>query len=239
MSPVRKSVSRRRICFPLIGGTVWMGGMNYLNTLLHVVTHELADFYSACLLVAPDEADLAREKFGTLDGVDIVVDRRVAGAGSGRRAVAALATGRDAAFAELVLEQGAALVFENARFYGHQFPVPVLAWLPDFQHRYLRDMFSAAAWWRREIGFRAQCAGGREILLSSHTAEKDCHRFYPRSAGHTHVARFTATLDIPSTLERSKQIRAAYRLPASFMFIPNQFWVHKNHRVVIESLKLL
>ena len=53
------------------------------------------------------------------------------------------------------------LVFESARFFGWRLPFPAVAWFPDIQHRRLPQLFSPAARWRREIGFRAQIASGR------------------------------------------------------------------------------
>jgi len=230
---------RCRIGFTLIGGPRWAGGLNYLYTVLHAVSHDLSDRFSACLLISQEDEDLARQKFGGLADVHIIVDPRACGAGAGRRAVSALLTGRDALFAHLVSEQHIDLVFETARFFGFRFPVPVLSWIPDFQHRHLPWLFSRRAWWKRDIGFRAQCAGRRIVLLSSRTAERDCHRFYPSARGRTHVARFAATLDIAKAVERAATVRATYAIPDRFLFLPNQFWIHKNHRVVIDSLRHL
>lgn len=239
MSSVHGVAGRRRICFPLIGGAGWMGGINYLNTLLDVISHELSDRYTATLLLAPENGGVVEQWFSNLENVQVVIDPRVSSAGRGARLLSALTWGRDTAFENLMQELNASLVFETARFYGYRTAVPALAWLPDFQHRHLPDLFPASSWWRREIGFRIQCATRRQILLSSRTAEEDCHRFYPISSGRTHVARFTATLDIPATLARADEVRSAYGLPKSYFFLPNQFWTHKNHSIVIESLKLL
>jgi glycosyltransferase involved in cell wall biosynthesis len=239
MTPARDKDGRLCVGFTVIGGPGWVGGMNYLRTLLRVITHDLADRFSACLLIAPSEEDLARKTYGDLAGVRIVVDPRASGAGAGRRALSALVTGRDAPFAQLASEQGIGLMFETARFFGRGFPAPVLSWIPDFQHRHLHHLFPAMAWWKRDLGFRAQCAGSRIILLSSAAAEADCLRFYPSARGKTRVARFTASVDIERATERAASVREAYALPDRFIFLPNQFWLHKNHRVVIDCLHLL
>ena len=43
-------------------------------------------------------------------------------------------------------EHGIRVVFECATWHGWRFPIPTIAWLPDFQHRSLRDMFGRRAW---------------------------------------------------------------------------------------------
>ena len=39
--------------------------------------------------------------------------------------------------------------------------------------------------------------------------------------------------------ENSSDIRQYYRLPQCFFYLPNQFWKHKNHQLVIDALKIL
>ena len=35
------------------------------------------------------------------------------------------------------------------------------------------------------------------------------------------------------------KLRKKYNLPKKFFFLPNQYWIHKNHKVVLEALKVL
>ena len=67
----------------------------------------------------------------------------------------------------MMASEGIDVAFEPAQFYGNRFPIPVISWIPDFQHRHLPHLFSRSAWWRRDIGFRLQASGNRTIMLSS------------------------------------------------------------------------
>lgn len=131
------------------------------------------------------------------------------------------------------------VVFEPATFYGWRFPKPVIAWLPDFQHRYFPDLFGTKAYWKRDLGFRAQITSGRLIMLSSDAAREDCERFYPSSIGRTLVVRFAVPVDSASLALDPAQVAHEHDLPEHFFYLPNQFWKHKNHRVVIEALHVL
>ena len=124
-----------RLGFTLIGDGRWSGGLNYQRTLLQLLDGPLAGRIEACVMVAPEHEALAQRTFGPLLRRPLVVDPRLAGAGTGLRAASALATGRDRALAALVAEQGIDVMFETARFFGTGFPVPLLSWMPDFQHR--------------------------------------------------------------------------------------------------------
>jgi hypothetical protein len=78
-----------------------------------------------------------------------------------------LLMGRDEAVIRCFQQARVDIAFESAMFLGWRLPLPAIAWIPDLQHRFLPQLFSKSAWWRREIGFRAQIASGRTIMSSS------------------------------------------------------------------------
>lgn len=229
-----------RLGFTLIGDGIWTGGLNYQRSLLRLIAGPLAGLIEARVFVTAAQRALAEDTFGQYLAVAPIVDERVDGAGVGRRALQALLVGVDRPMAELVVQQGVDVMFEHARYFGARFAVPILSWLPDFQHCYLPYLFSKPALWKREIGFRAQTSGRlRQVLLSSLTAQADCARFYPASAGRTHAARFVAEVDLAAVQAQAQTLRAIYSLPDRFVYLPNHFWAHKNHDVVIRALQIL
>ena len=168
-----------------------------------------------------------------------IVDERIAGAGIGRRALIAIATGVDRILADPIKGHGIDVMFESAQWFGNRFPAPVVSWIPDFQHRRLPHLFPLKVWWRRDLGYRLQTSGNRVIMLSSNDALADCEKFYPASRGKTGVVRFAIDLDPGPHLDRASAVRASHGLPKRFFYLPNQFWSHKNHKVVVEALKHL
>jgi glycosyltransferase involved in cell wall biosynthesis len=229
-----------RIGFLLIGNGGWRGGVNYQRTLLQAIAGPLAGRIEARVFVTPEQHDLAQEAFGSLLGVGaLVVDERVQGAGVGPRVLHTLLSGTDRQLAALLTENNIDVIFETARFFGRQFPVPALVWIPDFQHRHLPDLFSRLGWLKRDIGFRAQSLGKRIIMLSSGTARDDCERFYPSTRGRTRVVRFSPEIDPVEAQKRVTQSRVDHDLPERFFYMPNQFWAHKNHTLVLEALAQL
>lgn len=225
--------------FPLIGDGKWSGGLNYQRNLLDMISARLSDRISVRVIVTAAQQEFAREALGQSLTAPLIVDDAIGGAGRGKRLMSALLWGEDAALSRVVTQHGIDIMFETARFFGWRFPVPALVWMPDFQHRHLPALFSRPAWWRRDLGFRAQSLGRRVILLSSHDAEVDCNRFYAATVGRTAVAQFTGVLKVREILARSSDIARQYGLPERYFFLPNQFWAHKNHTVVQQALALL
>lgn len=228
-----------RLALPLIGRGVWTGGLVYLRNSLRVIRSRLAQDIEAWIFMSRDEcAHYGAELAPLVDGRLIVVPEKgeVGRAGS---LVRALVTGRNAALERALAVAGVDVAMEVAGFYGWRFPLPVIAWLPDLQHRHMPDMFSRTNWWRREMGFQAQVRSGRTIMVSSETARRDISRFYAGALSRTHVVRFAIDLDIGSFLCRNEQVRSTYGLPSRFYYLPNQFWRHKNHVVIVRALARL
>jgi glycosyltransferase involved in cell wall biosynthesis len=112
-------------------------------------------------------------------------------------------------------------------------------WFPDFQHRRLPQLFPAVARWRREFGFRMQIASGRTVMLSSESAHCDFRKFYPGAKNEVRVVRF-ATTPSPALLAADPaEIVAQYQLPKKYFYLPNQFYTHKNHELVVDALAIL
>lgn len=198
-----------------------------------------ADRLTPLLFVGNDVSNEEIAPFQKLLALKIVRSARFNAKYTPARLAQAALLGTDYGAAVSFKQEAVDVVFEPATFYGWRFPKPVVAWLPDFQHRYFPDLFGTKAYWKRELGFRAQITSGRLIMLSSEVAREDCERFYPSSIGRTSVVRFAVPVDPASLAIDPEQVAHEYDLPEKFFYLPNQFWKHKNHRVVIEALHVL
>jgi glycosyltransferase involved in cell wall biosynthesis len=226
-----------RVAFTNISRRHWAGGYNYQSNLFAALNRYCPGEIVPVVFAgsSDDPAELAA--LARIPGVEITqspaFDRR------GSSLLAALAWGLDRAAANEFRAGRIDVVFEAARFFGWRLPFPAVAWFPDFQHRRLPQLFSPAARWRREFGFRAQMASGRSIMLSSESALRDCRALYPGLANDVSVVRF-ATQAAPDLLTaNSPDVLAQYDLPPGYFYLPNQFWRHKNHQVVVDALTIL
>jgi glycosyltransferase involved in cell wall biosynthesis len=53
------------------------------------------------------------------------------------------------------------------------------------------------------------------------------------------VWHFRSLLDLSDELEGVLEVRCVRNLPQKYLYLPNQFWVHKNHITVLRALALL
>lgn len=228
-----------RIAFTLIGGKSWTGGYNYLLNLLRVITRNRPGVLQPVLFFGTDVDAEDAHPFQAIEGVEIVTSPLMNTTRRTASLLRSLLIGADPDTRRLLNENRIDVVFENAQFYGARLGIPAIAWIPDFQHRELPHLFSHLAWWKRELGFRAQIAAGRAIMLSSGDARDACERHYPATIGRTHVVRFAVPSVGRPNAAKVRAIREAHGLPERYFYLPNQFWQHKNHLLVIEALALL
>ena len=225
-----------RLAFTHIPRRLWAGGYNYQSNLFAALSKFRPGEFTPVLFAGTgdDDADLA--PLAAIPGVEVVRSPAFDGRAG---LVAALALGLDRAAAAEFRTQRIDAVFESARFFGWRLPYPAVAWFPDFQHRRLPQLFPAAARWRREVGFRIQIASGRTVMLSSESAHRDFRKFYPGATNEVCVVRF-ATRPSPAFLTTNPaEIVAQYQLPEKYFYLPNQFYRHKNHQVVVDALAIL
>ena len=228
-----------RVAFTLIGGGKGTGGYNYLLNLLRVLCLYEAGRVAPVLLLGTDVALDEAAPFETMAGLKVVRSPVLDHARGSRSLALSLFGGVDRALRGLFLAQQIDVVFESAQFFGWRLGLPVIAWIPDFQHRHLRHMFTRKGYWKRELGFQAEIAAGRTIMLSSEDARRDCERFYPATIGRTRAVRFA--VPAPEALSRAnaRSVADSYQLPEHFFFMPNQFSKHKNHGLVLDALAIL
>lgn len=119
---------------------------------------------------------------------------------------------------------------------------PCIAWIPDFQHLHLPEMFSEDEIEYRSNNFKELAKKSLKIILSSNDALNDFKKFVPEYANKGEVLHFVAIPDkniYQKTDEIKEQIINKFDLPAKYFYVPNQFWIHKNHKVVFEAISIL
>ena len=227
----------RRIAFTLFGGKEWFGGYNYLLNLLRTLCLHARENLEPVLFVGPEVPD---DQLQPLRRVGVEVCRAEQFDASRRRSrlLASLVLGKDTVAETLFRQYRIDAVFEHATYFGWRFCLPTIAWLGDFQHRNLPGMFSVQSYWRRELGMRAQIMSGRALMVSSETAKRECIRYFDVSPERIHVVRFAVSIEPASLFADPEVVRRRYGLPVSYFMVPNQFWKHKNHRLLLEAMTL-
>lgn len=111
-------------------------------------------------------------------------------------------------------------------------------WIPDFQEEHLPELFTESQLQNRRR-IRSEIARKADFLVfSSKNSQSDFNRFYAGSKAEQFVLNFAVTHPDLNGVDEG-QVLSKYGLDRTFYYIPNQFWVHKNHITVLKALKEL
>lgn len=225
------------IAFPLIGGGGWIGGVNYLKNTLRIVREFLPTEVNAHVALTPAQMAQYGDELSELVDGRVMVEEAFGQCRGGYSLARSISSSSYRPIMAPLRSAGIDVVFENSAFFGWNPEIPSLTWIPDFQHRHLSHLFAKRDYIKREIGFRAQLSARRTVMLSSKAALADLGRFY--GVRDAHVVRFAVNIDIRRVVNLANAVIQKYDLPNSFFYLPNQFWIHKNHRLIVQALQIL
>lgn len=117
--------------------------------------------------------------------------------------------------------------------------IPVITWLYDLQHKELPALFPPVDIAARDSLFEEAARSSSRIIVSSEHAKNVFSMHYPQASDKVSVLRFKPRVTEIEIEQESRYIRPKYKLPEQFFYLPNQFWLHKNHRTVISALSSL
>jgi glycosyltransferase involved in cell wall biosynthesis len=117
--------------------------------------------------------------------------------------------------------------------------IPTLGWIADFQHMRMPEFFSSIELAARDRHFRDICENCSCVLVSSCNARDDLAEFAPDCVKRARVLNFVAGLGLYPAIAGAAELEQRYGFKGPYFYVPNQFWAHKNHRVILEALKTL
>lgn len=230
-----------RVAFFPPGKSSWMGGVNYFKNLFYALReHSSSDLeivvflppgteHQILSIYAPFVTECHIVNFidkNTISGFLSKIEYRIFG---------------KSFLAQLLLNPHRIDVISHASLYGLGI-IPTISWIPDFQHLYLPEMFTAREIVDRNNYFLKLIERSDAVFVSSNDSKNDLIKFSPLYSHKAKVLRFVSQPEEKYFgLDASdlSLIEKKYSLPKNYFYIPNQFWRHKNHLVVFEAIKLL
>ncbi len=109
-------------------------------------------------------------------------------------------------------------------------------WKPDFQEMYYPNFVS-----KEELKYVhdylniVRTNPNYELVFSSEDSKNDYKKFFSPYTNKLSVLRFVSILpDLP--IINLEELLKKYNLPKKYFFVSNQFWPHKNHQLILESI---
>jgi glycosyltransferase involved in cell wall biosynthesis len=213
----------------------WLGGLSYT----HMIIHSLA---AVC---RDGDADLCAFTLGNNrlpEGVTNVEVIRVEAPSAGRivrggRRLLPIPDPSNPFW--LSKKHGIDVVLPALTIPRFRFGTRCLGWIPDFQHVHHPEFFQPAELRRRDQHFATLASEGDGLILSSQDAYRDFQAFAPSARTRPVVLPFPSIFAFKPPTGDSGSAVTKYHLPDKFALVVNQFWAHKNHKIVVGALQIL
>jgi len=133
----------------------------------------------------------------------------------------------------------------NIKMLSHAYPLwskcklPAIPWIADFQHKRLPEMFDKAEIERRNRMQAAAINSPGHLFLSSQSAAQDCDKYFTDRKCMVHILRFVSGPPNDWQPMPLFELKVKYSLPDVWFHLPNQYWLHKNHEVVVHAISEL
>lgn len=216
----------------------WLGGLNYFRNLFSALSLLDEKKIQIVLFVGSSVPDQVVRQFHHVEIVRSAWLNATTLRGLLRRALNKL-SGRGDPLLRLLLRRNSIDVLSHYSAQWSGGPVRKIGWIPDFQHVYLPNFFDAAEIAQRDAHFRGLIRCCDMVLLSSVSAQKHLAEFSPDAVVKSAVLHFVPEIDANMTLVDLESLEDRYDFKGPYFYVPNQFWVHKNHDLVVEALKIL
>lgn len=130
------------------------------------------------------------------------------------------------------------VLFSYTEVLGKRSPVPAICWIPDFQHVHFPEFFTPDELAHRDFVYCDVANRAQAVILSSEDARMDYERLFPNTRAKLYVLHFVALVQ-KTDLSHRQAILDQYNIREPYLHVPNQLWMHKNHGIILDALRIL
>tara|TARA_B100000989_G_scaffold164030_1_gene122550 strand:- start:13421 stop:14605 length:1185 start_codon:yes stop_codon:yes gene_type:complete len=124
-------------------------------------------------------------------------------------------------------------------FTGKKSKIRCLSWIADFQYLHYPEFFNFKTRILRNFNIFLCSLHSQKILLSSYDAQKDLKSLSKKAHSKSAVSQFYFKSPKKNELFSLNFLKKKFHTGDKFFYLPNQYWSHKNHIVVLKALKYL
>ena len=130
-------------------------------------------------------------------------------------------------------------VYSNNLILGKKSAVKTLSLIADFQHHYLPENFSFRQRILRNLNIYLSCFFSSKILLLSKDGQKDLKKISKKGFHNSSISRSIFVPPQKKEIINLKLLKKKFNFNSNYFFLPNHYWKHKNHKLVLDSLNFL
>jgi glycosyltransferase involved in cell wall biosynthesis len=228
---------RLRVAIQVDFSDSWMGGLNYFKNLIEAVYEFFADEVEFVVLTGTKSDMELRLRFPVVEVVSNRIFDRFSLPWIARKLTQKYCLADP--ILRSLLNRYRIDVLSHSGYLGKSAPIPAVSWVPDFQHLHLPQFFRRWDIQRRTAEIARIAQASTRIIVSSQSAFNDLIQIDPNARSKSDVLRFLGPRPTNQPLKDLKQLQQKYGFSGAFFYLPNQYWMHKNHLTVIRALACL
>lgn len=237
---------KKNILFHCLAGENWMGGIYYIRNMIFALlqNNEAMDNLHIYILVRErfrkDFEDLAEH-----ENVDIIISDNLTFI---RKVIRKLV---EIYYKNILKRQTHHHLLLVVNKYKIDYIYPIcypeevypekgIMWIPDLQHKYYPEYFPGDQLEQRENEYKYFAKNHRKMVLSSNSAKADYFAAYPEYTRNLYIIPFVSAIR-PEIIQTDKieVTKQKYGIDGKYFLVSNQFWRHKNHKIILGALSYL
>ena len=221
------------LCFVFPDGGGWTGETNYLKSLISSLHHLKEKKFNFVVFCSPQKKNYLKNFIKKKNIVTSLFFEDNSLFSNSRKLIKKILT------KDLVLNYF--LRKYKIDIISHYEPkniVPTICWIPDLQHLYLKSFFVKSEVNRRNKLFNKYIKCGKSIIVSSKNSYSHLTKNYNIKNIKTFILNFIPKINFKN-IKNINYLINKYSICRNYVYIPNQFWKHKNHLVLIKCANLL
>mgnify|MGYP001195329871 FL=1 len=214
----------------------WVGGYNHFVNLFNFIKKSKTKNIEP-ILITDNLKRIKKEK--SFEGFKIISTNLVSNTNRYTRLlnkILIIAFGKNFLF-DNFLKKNEISILSHSGFTGIQSTIKSYPWLPDFQELHFPENFSLKKKILRKINIFLSTKHSTKLIVSSKSVQKDLKKISNKSYKKSVLLNHTNNVVPLNKIKSLEYLKKKYNIGRNFYLLPNHYWVHKNHIVVLKALK--
>ena len=222
----------------------WLGGIYVIKHLIYGINKHLNKKIQPVLIV---NKDLSRKAINDLKKFDLIKTNLFHNQSlfdKLHNKLSVIFFGKSSNYESFFLKEKINLVshvnvFSNNIIFGKKSVAKSLSFIADFQHLYFKENFSLRKRIMRNLNTFLCAYFSSKILLISNDAKKDLKKISNAAYNNSVISKFIFQIPAKKEIINLSIIKKRYKFNIPFFYVPNQYWVHKNHFIILKAIKYI
>lgn len=212
----------------------WLGGVIYLKNLFEGINENKNIKIKPVIIT---DSECTKDDLSFFKGIEVIKSNLFSRSNFNRiiNKIIILLLGKNF-FIQKFLVKHKIDVMSHFSILGKKSKIPSIYWQPDFQEVNNPKYISLKRKFFRRLNLYMFSKHSNKVLLSSNTVKKELKKINFTAYKKSVVLRPIFSNLSTKLYKGRKYLKKKFSIQNNYFFLPNHFWTHKNHILVLQSL---